>query len=96
MILGIPWTTVVVWLVVGALAGTAAGSVLRHSRRGYGLILNTLIGLVGAIIGGFLFDLLQIRIGSLASISVNLEQLLAAFLGALLLVGILRLIRRRG
>jgi uncharacterized membrane protein YeaQ/YmgE (transglycosylase-associated protein family) len=94
MLLGIAWTTIVVWLIIGALAGTAAGSLLSRGSGGYGFLLNTLIGLVGAIIGGFLFDLLQIRIGTLASISINLQQLLAAFLGAILFVLLLRALRR--
>jgi uncharacterized membrane protein YeaQ/YmgE (transglycosylase-associated protein family) len=95
MLLGISWTTIVVWLIIGALAGTAAGSVLSWGGGGYGFIRNTLIGLVGAVIGGFIFDLLQIQIGTLASISINLQQLLAAFLGAVLFVILLRGIRRR-
>ena len=94
MILGISWTTIVVWLIIGALAGTAAGSVLSRGNGGYGFIRNTLIGLVGAVIGGFIFDVLQIQIGTLASSSINLQQLLAAFLGAVLFVALLRVIRR--
>jgi uncharacterized membrane protein YeaQ/YmgE (transglycosylase-associated protein family) len=95
MILNIAWTTIVVWLIIGALAGTAAGSLLNRGQGGFGLLRNTLLGLVGAVIGGFIFDVLQIQIGTLAQISINLQQLLAAFLGALLFVVIIRGLRRR-
>lgn len=94
MILNIAWTTIVVWLIIGALAGTAAGTILSRGKGGFGLLRNTLLGLVGAVIGGFIFDILQIQIGTLAQISINLQQLLAAFLGAVLFVVIVRGLRR--
>ncbi|MEO0561254.1 MAG: GlsB/YeaQ/YmgE family stress response membrane protein [Chloroflexota bacterium] len=94
MIAGISITTIIVWLIIGVLAGTAAGSVLSRGKGGYGVVRNTVLGLVGAVIGGFIFELLNIQIGTLASISINLQQLLAAFLGAILFVVIVRGLRR--
>lgn len=95
MTFNIQITTIIVWIIIGLLAGTAAGSLLSRSKRGYGLLSNTLIGLMGALIGGLVFDVFQINIPALRAIQVDLQQLLAAFVGALLFVFILRIIRSR-
>lgn len=86
--------SIVIWVIVGALAGTAAASVISHGHRG-GILINTIIGMIGALIGGFLFDLLQIQIGVLAQIQIDAQQLFAAFIGAALLLLAVRTIRRR-
>lgn len=85
--------SIVIWVIVGALAGTAAASVISRGQRG-SILINTLIGMVGALIGGFLFDLLQIQIGVLTQIQINAQQLFAAFVGAVLLLLAVRSIRR--
>lgn len=87
-------TTLIVWIIVGALAGTAASSVMRRSGGRGRLLINTIIGMIGAFIGGFLFDLLNIQIGTLAAVQINAQQLLAAFIGALILIAIARALRR--
>jgi uncharacterized membrane protein YeaQ/YmgE (transglycosylase-associated protein family) len=79
---------VIVWLVVGALAGSLAGAVITRKKQGFGRYANLGIGLAGALIGGSLFDLLKIDLG-LASISVSLEDLLSAFVGSLLFLAAL-------
>ena len=78
----------VVWLIVGLLAGSVAGLVVTRKREGFGKFANLGIGLVGALIGGFLFDILKIDLG-LANISVSLQDLLAAFVGSLLFLAAL-------
>ena len=52
----ITWEIVVVWLIVGALAGSLAGMVVKRSKEGFGRLANIGIGLVGALVGGFLFQ----------------------------------------
>lgn len=84
--------TLIVWLVVGLLAGTAAGAVLSRRRKGFGTLVNLVVGLVGALIGGLLFNLLGIDIAP--GIVITLNDLVAAFIGAVLFVVILRLVRR--
>ncbi len=79
----------VVWIITGALAGGAAATILRTTGRGRSLI-NTVIGMIGALIGGFLFRVLNIQIGTLAAIQINAQDLLAAFIGAVLLILIAR------
>jgi uncharacterized membrane protein YeaQ/YmgE (transglycosylase-associated protein family) len=56
---------------------------VKRSRRGFGHLANLGLGLVGAVVGGFLFDLLRIDLG-LANISVSLQDIVAALVGSLL------------
>jgi uncharacterized membrane protein YeaQ/YmgE (transglycosylase-associated protein family) len=79
--------TVVWWILIGLLAGWLAGVVTRG--RGFGCLADIVIGLVGAVIGGWVFSRLGISawgfIGSLA----------AATVGAVLLVAVARLFSGR-
>jgi uncharacterized membrane protein YeaQ/YmgE (transglycosylase-associated protein family) len=77
-----------VWLIVGLLAGSLAGFVMKRSKKGYGHFINLGLGLVGALIGGFLFDLLRIDLG-LANISVGLQDIVSAFVGSLVFLALL-------
>ena len=85
---------IIVWLIVGALAGTLAGRLLTFSKEGFGLWTNLFIGIVGALVGGFLFWLFGVNLG-LGEIKVTVEDLISAFVGSLLCVVAWRLIRRR-
>jgi len=61
------------WLIIGLLAGWLSGEVVRG--KGFGCIGNTLLGLIGAVVGGWLFEQLHIStfgfIGSLAAATVG-------------------------
>ena len=83
----------IVWLIIGALAGSMAGWVVTRRKRGFGRLTNLIIGLLGAVIGGFLFDLLEVDLG-LGELVLTAEDLVAAFVGALLLLAALRLVGR--
>ncbi|MCU0495844.1 MAG: GlsB/YeaQ/YmgE family stress response membrane protein [Anaerolineae bacterium] len=85
--------SVIVWLIIGSLAGMLAGFILRG--RGYGPVGNLVIGLVGALLGGFIFRVLNIRITGLPTFTFNLADLVVAFIGAVVLILILRLLLRR-
>lgn len=73
----------IAWIIIGMIAGWLTGTVTRG--RGFGCFADTILGLVGALIGGWIFSKLGIAafgvIGSLA----------AAFVGAIVLVSIARL-----
>jgi uncharacterized membrane protein YeaQ/YmgE (transglycosylase-associated protein family) len=47
---------IIVWLIVGLLAGTVIGRVVKGTKQGIGVTANLGIGLVGAMIGGFVFN----------------------------------------
>jgi uncharacterized membrane protein YeaQ/YmgE (transglycosylase-associated protein family) len=80
--------TVLIWIVIGAVAGILAESVVGGRRR-TGLGTAILIGILGAFIGGWLFDALGIAIG--AGI---IGTIITAFIGAVLLLLIVRGVRR--
>jgi uncharacterized membrane protein YeaQ/YmgE (transglycosylase-associated protein family) len=89
----ITWGLIVVWLIVGALAGSLAGMVVKRSKEGFGRVANIGIGLVGALVGGFFFKIFNINLG-LRNIVVSFEDLVEAFLGSLLFLLGLWLVRK--
>jgi len=76
------------WLIVGLVAGVLASFVMGG---GYGIIGDIIIGIVGAFLGGWLFRTLGVSspLGGLAG------TILVAFIGAVVLLFLLRLITRR-
>ena len=83
----------VVWLVVGVLAGSLVSLVLTGSRKGLGQWTGLGIGLIGALIGGALFRFFNI-LPALESLSISLRDVVAAFIGALIFLGILWLVKK--
>jgi len=90
----ITFIQIIVWLVVGALAGSLVGSVIKRSREGFGLWTNLGVGLIGAAVGGFLFDLFGIDLG-LGELSVSFEDLLAAFVGSLIFLAAVLIVKKQ-
>ena len=74
---------ILAWIVVGAIAGWLASMVVHSSL---GLIADIVVGIVGAFIGGFLFSL----IGNSGVTGLNLYSILVAFIGAVVLLVLLR------
>jgi uncharacterized membrane protein YeaQ/YmgE (transglycosylase-associated protein family) len=68
--------------------------VVTGSRRGYGPATNILIGLVGAVIGGYVFDKLDVDLG-LGSLTISFEEVVAAFVGSLILLALISFLQRR-
>ena len=85
---------IIVWLIVGALAGSLVGMIVRRQKAGFGRFGNLGVGLVGALIGGLLFKLLNIDLG-FGKIAITLEDLLSAFIGSLLFLAVLGVIKHR-
>ncbi len=85
---------IVVWIIIGALAGSLASMVMTRSKRGYGPLTNILIGLVGAVIGGFVFDALKVDLG-LGDLTISFDQVAAAFVGGVILLVVVDYMRRR-
>jgi uncharacterized membrane protein YeaQ/YmgE (transglycosylase-associated protein family) len=81
----------VVWIVVGLIAGILAKWVMPGPDPG-GVVVTALIGIVGALIGGWVLGWLGFG-GSSGSFS--LESILTATLGAIILLAIYRLLTRR-
>lgn len=79
---------ILLWLILGALAGWLAGLIMGSDGRNW--LVNILIGVLGAAIGGFVASLLGL--GGITGF--NLYSLLIAVAGACLLLGIYNLLRR--
>jgi uncharacterized membrane protein YeaQ/YmgE (transglycosylase-associated protein family) len=76
------------WIVVGLIAGWLAGLVMRGG--GYGLIGDIIVGVVGGLLGGWIATSL-LHIGAGVN-GINLESILVAFAGAVILLVVLRLL----
>jgi uncharacterized membrane protein YeaQ/YmgE (transglycosylase-associated protein family) len=75
------------WILVGLIAGWLAGKVMRGG--GYGVLVDIILGILGGLLGGWLFGELGIWPGGGA-----IGAIIVAFVGAVILVGITRLIKR--
>ncbi|MCB0044698.1 MAG: GlsB/YeaQ/YmgE family stress response membrane protein [Caldilineaceae bacterium] len=79
-------SSIIWWLIIGAVAGWAAGQFMRGG--GFGLVGNIIVGIVGAVIGGFLFNLLGMS-------STNIiGSLVTAIVGAVVLLYVAGLLNR--
>ena len=82
----------IIWLVVGGLIGWAA-SVLTRTREG--ILLNVVVGIVGAALGGwFLSPLVGVSTGTINQSNSSIASLLVSFLGAVILLALVNLVRR--
>jgi uncharacterized membrane protein YeaQ/YmgE (transglycosylase-associated protein family) len=77
----------IVWLIIGAIAGWLAGSLVKGG--GFGLIGDIIVGIIGAFIGGWLAGRLGIMIGS-----GLISSIITATVGAIILIVLVRLVRR--
>ena len=79
--------TLIIWIIVGAVAGWLAGLVVRGG--GFGLVGNIVVGIIGALLGGWLFGVAGFALG--AGI---VNTIFTAFIGAVVLLLIVRVIKR--
>lgn len=77
----------ITWILVGLIAGWAAGRIMKGG--GYGPLMDTVLGMVGAVVGGWIFNVLNIYPagGIVASIVV-------AIVGAVFIIWITRLLKK--
>ncbi|MCW5849888.1 MAG: GlsB/YeaQ/YmgE family stress response membrane protein [Anaerolineae bacterium] len=76
------------WIVLGGLAGWIASMIMGTNRQ-QGLLMDIVVGIVGAIIGGYLVSLVGLGTGGF------IWSLLVAVLGAVILLWIMRMVRGR-
>jgi uncharacterized membrane protein YeaQ/YmgE (transglycosylase-associated protein family) len=72
--------SILAWIVLGLVAGFIASQLVN--RSGGGLVLDLVLGIVGAVVGGFLFN----QFGSAGVTGLNLYSLLVATLGAVVVL----------
>lgn len=75
------------WIIIGAVAGWLAGTLMRGG--GFGFLVNVIVGIAGGVIGGWVFGLLGITTSGI------IGSLITAFVGAVLLLWIISLFKRR-
>ena len=75
---------IIIWLVVGGVVGWLAGMIMRDNQ---GILLNIVVGIVGAAIAGFLFG------GSINDV-ITIGTFIYSLIGAIILLAIVNLVRR--
>ena len=78
---------IIIWLIIGAIAGWLAGQIVKGG--GFGLIGDIIVGVVGAVIAGFLFPRLGISFGG-----EFIGAVISSTIGATILLVILKLVKR--
>lgn len=75
---------VITWVIIGLIAGLFAGVLIRGQR--FGLVTSVVVGLLGAVLGGFLFTLLRIQMPVNGGITLAWADMLVAFIGATIIL----------
>jgi uncharacterized membrane protein YeaQ/YmgE (transglycosylase-associated protein family) len=82
----------ILWLIIGGLIGWIASLIMRTDAQ-QGIFLNIVVGIVGALLAGFLLSPL-FGIGTINQSNFSLPALLVSLLGAIILLAIVNLFRR--
>jgi uncharacterized membrane protein YeaQ/YmgE (transglycosylase-associated protein family) len=79
--------SIIAWIVLGLIAGFIGSKIVN--KRGDGLFLDIILGIIGAVVGGWVFSLF----GGFGVSGLNLHSLLVAVVGAVLVLVIYHAIR---
>jgi uncharacterized membrane protein YeaQ/YmgE (transglycosylase-associated protein family) len=79
-------TSLIWWVLVGLIAGWAAGKIMKGG--GYGVAMDIVLGIVGAVVGGWLVGILGFQAGGFIS------TIIVAIIGAVFLIWISRMIKK--
>lgn len=83
---------IVIWLVIGGIIGWLASLVMKTDGQ-QGIFLNVVVGIIGAVLGGWVLSPL-FGISTINQHNFSVPGLLVSFLGAVILLAIVNLIRR--
>ena len=78
----------IIWLIVGGVVGWLASLIMRTDAQ-QGILLNIVVGIVGAFLGGLIFSG-----GTINNAPLNLTTFLVSLVGAVILLAIVNLVRR--
>ena len=84
--------SIIIWLIVGGFVGWLASLIMRTDGQ-QGILLNIVVGIIGAFLGGFLLAPL-FGTGTINQGDFSLSGLIVSLLGAVILLAIVNLIRR--
>jgi uncharacterized membrane protein YeaQ/YmgE (transglycosylase-associated protein family) len=79
--------TLIIWLIIGAVAGWLAGQIMTGG--GFGLVGNIIVGIIGALVGGWLLPRLGVYIGGGV-----VGAIINAAIGAIIVLFVISLVRR--
>lgn len=79
----------VAWIIFGAIAGWIASIIMRTDAE-QGAFLNIIVGIVGALIGGFIMN----KLGGNGVTGFNISSLIVAIIGSVILIAIVKVFRR--
>ncbi|MBB4085419.1 GlsB/YeaQ/YmgE family stress response membrane protein [Sphingomonas carotinifaciens] len=79
---------IILWLIIGGVIGWLASIIMRTDAQ-QGILLNVVVGIVGAFIGGLIFSG-----GSINNSGLTIYSFLVSLLGAVVLLAIVNLVRR--
>jgi len=82
---------IIIWLLVGGLIGWLASMVMKTNDQ-QGLILNVVVGVIGAALAGWFISPL-VGVGTINQDNFSLPGLLVSFVGAVVLLGLVNLVR---
>jgi len=77
---------VITWVIIGLIAGLFAGLLIRGRR--FGFVTSVVVGLLGAVVGGFLFTLLHLQLPAsfAGGITLAWSDIVVAFIGAVIIL----------
>ncbi|MFC2133660.1 GlsB/YeaQ/YmgE family stress response membrane protein [Bacteroidota bacterium] len=78
---------IIYFLLIGAIAGWLAGLIMKG--KGFGLFVNMIVGCIGAVLGGYVFDILEINAYGFVG------SLVTALIGALILLWFISLFKKK-
>jgi uncharacterized membrane protein YeaQ/YmgE (transglycosylase-associated protein family) len=79
---------IIIWLIIGGIVGWLASLIMRTDAQ-QGILLNIVVGIVGAFIGGLIFNH-----GDINTAPLNVTSFLVSLVGAVILLAIVNLFRR--
>ncbi len=80
----------IAWIIFGAIAGWIASIIMRTDGE-QGALLNIVVGIVGAVLGGFIMN----KLGSSGVTGFNVYSLIVAIVGSIILIAIVKALRHR-
>jgi uncharacterized membrane protein YeaQ/YmgE (transglycosylase-associated protein family) len=72
--------SIIAWIILGLIAGFVGSKIVN--RSGQGLVLDIVLGVVGAVVGGFIFNL----VGAVGVTGLNIYSLVVAVIGAIVVL----------
>jgi uncharacterized membrane protein YeaQ/YmgE (transglycosylase-associated protein family) len=79
--------TLIIWLVIGAIAGWLAGQIMKGG--GFGLVGDIVVGIIGSVVAGWLLPRVGLYLGG-----GFIAEIINAVIGAVILLFVVRLVKR--